>query len=131
MYNFLLVLIVVLVLIRIVYCISMEIYTHFDHKKWMKDAHPNKDADIADVKTEEVQYLKNGAKYKTVITFTDGFRFTTYATKRKEGFFRYRISIDKELGDEILWNAKNYHRTAVDTYMRKMKKEREKADKVF
>lgn len=85
----------------------------FDHSKWSKNSDPRLDARIVDVKTDIVQYVKNGAKYKTTVRFSDGFIFTTHETNREDDFFSYRISISADLSKQIIANAVAAHEKAV------------------
>ena len=97
-------------------CIIMalaNLWSLLDHSKWTKHSSPNKDAFIVDVKTELVQYIKNGAKYKTTVYFSDGFVYTTHQTNREDNAFSYRISMDARLSKSILNDAVEAHNRAV------------------
>ena len=91
--------------------IIRDIWSKFDHSSWDEKAQPSLNAKIADIKVEKVHYVKNGAKYKTTVLFSDGFRFVTHRTDRDERFFTYSISLNKE---EILRCAMNAHKEAVE-----------------
>ena len=70
-----------------------EISTHFDHYDWKLSAKPDENANIINVSSEKVKYVKNGAKFRTRVEFSDGFRFETYKTKsRIDSFSSYTIS---------------------------------------
>ena len=64
-----------------------DIWSHFDHCSWDEPSNPFLEATIVDIKVEKVHYVKNGAKFKTTILFSDGFRFVTHRTKRDDNFF--------------------------------------------
>ncbi len=85
----------------------------FDHKKWSKNSVPSLDATIVDIKTEKIKYLKNGAKYKTTVLFSDGFSFITHKTNREDELFSYTISVGGELLKQIIRKAEATHEKAV------------------
>lgn len=97
-----------------VYNMCRAFYYLFDHAKWDEDSKPNLDAKIIDIYTEKVQYTKNGMKYKTTVSFSDGFNFITHKTNREDGFFTYQISIDESLKLKIIEKAIRLHKKAVE-----------------
>lgn len=88
----------------------------FDRGVWGKNAIPNANARIVDMRMEKVQYIKNGTKYKTKVLFSDGFTFITHKTERADGLFNYSIFISPELRDKILKKAEVTHQRAVKRY---------------
>ena len=96
-----------------VYLMAMETYTKFDHS-FIPSTPLKSDAKIVDTTSEQVRYMKNGAKYKTNVVFSDGFIFTTYKTKRKVKNFTYYIFIDNELAMQITELAIKAHTKAYD-----------------
>lgn len=92
------------------YRIGKAVWNCFDHSKVKANSVLCSDANIVDVRSEKVQYAKNGAKYKTTVTFSDGFKFITHKTNREDNFFTYQISVDTE---EILENATKAHDRAL------------------
>ena len=88
-----------------------EIASKFDYSRWASGAKPNKDAVILEVNTKKVKYIRNQAKFKSVVRFSDGFSFTTHQTGRKEHFGYYTISVSEE---EISAIAKRAHRSALE-----------------
>ena len=107
--------VLVVILAWPVYNMCRAFYSLFDHTKWADDSKPNLDAKIVDVCTEKVQYTKNGMKYKTTVSFSDGFNFITHKTNREEGFFTYQISIGESLKREIIEKAIRLHKKAVES----------------
>ncbi len=101
------------VLVYFVFAIIRALYWRFDHYGWNPDASPDAEASIADVHSEKVQYTKNGVKYKTTVTFSDGFYYITHRTNREQQILSYTISIDKYLKAEIISRAKKAHEKAV------------------
>lgn len=87
------------------------IYYKFDHSYWDENSQPSLNAGIVDVVSEKVQYTKNNAKFKTTVTFTDGFRFVTHRTDRTQHFMTYDISVDKA---EVIALAMEAHKKAVE-----------------
>ena len=85
----------------------------FDHGSWSNDAVPDLNAQIIDVQSHEVQYMKNGAKFETSVIFSDGYKFTTCKTKREQHLLSYTITVDSELLQEIVENAIQSHQKAV------------------
>ena len=86
----------------------------FDHKGWNDGAVPDVNATVKDVKSERVKYSRNDAKFKTVVTFSDGFWYMTHKTNRKNGFMKYTISVDQELRRQIVEKAIAAHKEAVE-----------------
>ncbi len=97
----------------VIFLIAQNIYWHYDHGKWGKNAVPSYDASVIDISTKQVLYSKNNAKFKTTVVFSDGYTFITHKTKRKDRVFTYQISVDAELAKEILQLAKLSHDNAV------------------
>lgn len=95
------------------YSLWKSFYSLFDHCEWDPGALPDPNAKIISFSSEQVQYSKNGAKYKTTVKFSDGFYFITHKTKRENSFLSYRISIDEHLKKEILECAIDAHTEAV------------------
>lgn len=84
-----------ILLIVLIYLSARDIYWKFDHGKWSENAKPDFSATIIDISSNKVKYAKNEAKYKTTVTFSDGFIFTTTKTKRKNNFFHIRYQLTK------------------------------------
>ena len=102
-----------------VYIMCKALYSLFDHSRWDKDSKPSFDAKIVDINFEKVQYTKNGMKYKTTVSFSDGFKFITHKTNRKDSFFTYQISIDETLRRDIIEKANRLHIRAVENAYKK------------
>ena len=98
------------------FLIGRGIYWSFDHGKWARGSKPDINAKVIDVDTKQVMYLKNGAQYKTTVTFEDGYIFITHKTNRKDKLFKYEISVDSELMKTILQKANEWHMKAVQKY---------------
>ena len=96
-----------------------EIYSCFDRGRWSSGSNPNPDAKVVHISSERVSYIKNGAKYKTIVEFSDGYWFITHKTKRTEHFGSYTISIDDELRQYIIEKAAAKHAVAVDKALAK------------
>ena len=79
-----------------------------------KNSKPDINAKIINIDTQKVQYAKNGTKYKTTVSFSDGFIFITHKTNREDGFFNYQISIDESLRISIIEKAICLHQKAVE-----------------
>ena len=109
-------------LIFVAYCFGRAFWSLFDHIEWGENSYPSYDAKIVDIRTEKVQYLKNGMKYKTTIYFSDGFMFTTHKTNRENGFFTYNISIDKKMLNEIINEAIRLHEKEVSKKINRVNK---------
>lgn len=85
----------------------------FDHSIVPKHSILSQDAEILDIRSEKVQYTKNGMKYKTTVYFSDGFKFVTHETDREDGFLNYQISISPELSRWIIKGATLAHDEAL------------------
>lgn len=99
------------------------IWWMFDHWGWSTCSKPDSNAQPNDFTSERVKYVKNDAKFKTTVTFTDGFYFITHKTSRMDYFMSYTISLPPELKAEILNKAIAKHAAAVDDINKKAKKE--------
>ncbi len=99
------------------YNLVRDVYTWSNHYGWEENSTPDKNAKIQNISSEKVQYSKNGAKYKTKITFSDGFYFITHKTDREDGFLTYRIFISDELREKIISLAIEKHNIAVDKFI--------------
>ena len=106
--------IIYLILVLIQLC--RGIYSRFDHSSWNESAQPSQDATITDVTPEKVKYSKNNAKFKTTVTFSDGFRFVTHRTNKVQHLMSYDISIDI---NEITTLAIEAHQKAVEKELKK------------
>ncbi len=104
------------------------IYSLFDHTEWDEDSEPDLNAKITDVYSEKVQYVKNGMKYKTTVTFSDGFNFITHKTNREDYIFTYQISMDEELKKEIISKAVRSHKKAVEKRCKENLSQKEKCN---
>ena len=111
--EFFLLIFLVAILAFPIYFLCKDVSSFFNHSGWNAISNPSSDATIIDVKSEEVQYAKNNAKYKTTVTFSDGFYFVTHETNRENSFFSYKITVDKFLMSRIIDNAKRAHEKAV------------------
>ena len=106
----------------IIFSMVRSVYYLFDHTKWEEFSAPNLNAKIIDIHTEKVIYVKNGAKFKTIISFSDGFHFITHKTNRENSFLTYHINIDESLMNEIVEKAISAHEKAVSSYKLKKRK---------
>lgn len=99
----------------VVFCAALynavkNILTKFDSSRWEDEAQPDIKAEIISVESEKVQYVKNGAKFKTTVIFEDGFKFVTHKTDREQRFGSYTISVNRA---EICRRAVQAHEKAV------------------
>ena len=108
-------LIALAVLIYFVY--RKQIWSLSDHSEVYHNLELKPDAKIVDIKTEKVQYVKNDVKYKTPVSFSDGFSFVTHQTDREDHFFTYNISVGSELYKQIIAKAVEAHNRALEQYM--------------
>lgn len=97
------------------YNMGLAIYHIADHSKWQENAVPDPGARIIDIKSEKVKYIKNDARFKTTVTFSDGFFFTTHKTDRENHFGSYTISVNKKV---VLEAAIQAHAKAVEKKLR-------------
>lgn len=89
------------------------LYHRFDHTGKRGEGPLSPDARVVDISSKQVQYAKNGAKYKTTVLFSDGFYFVTHKTNRTNNFLTYNISIDEALAQEIVKKAVSAHQEAL------------------
>lgn len=101
-----------------------DFWSLFDHSFLPKGAKLVPDAIIVNFCPQKVQYTKNGAKYRTTVSFSDGFEFITCKTDRADGFLSYEIFISQELAESIMKKAIKAH----DRALAKQQKEKMKGD---
>lgn len=102
------------------FSLCRSFYHLFDHCGWKENSNPNARAEILNISSEKVQYVKNGKKYKTTVVFSDGFYFVTHKTNREDYFFTYEISVDEDVMQEIIAKARKKHEEAVNKYYKNM-----------
>ncbi|MBD5400885.1 hypothetical protein HDR61_04040 [bacterium] len=100
----------------VIYNTCGEVYSCFDHYGWEEISAPDKKATIQNITQEQVQYTRNKAKFKTKISFSDGFYFITYKTDRDYRILTYKIFISDELGKKIMDLAIEKHKLAVEEF---------------
>ena len=99
--------------------LGKALWSLFDRSIVPKKTILSQDAKIIDIRSEKVQYTKNGMKYKTTICFSDGFEFVTHETEREEGILSYQISISPELYKWMIKSAQEAHDDALRKQLRK------------
>ncbi|MBE6957776.1 MAG: hypothetical protein E7447_01305 [Ruminococcaceae bacterium] len=72
-----------------------------------------RDAKIIDISSEKVG-LKGDYKFKTCITFDDGFKYYSYDTEREDHLLYYTISLSKHTTEAVIVRAKRSHECACD-----------------
>lgn len=111
-------------------CFGPEIYTWFDHTEWKTCSNPNINATIVDISSEKVQHIKNGAKFKTTVTFSDGFQFITHKTNTTAKLLTYTISVDANLRNKIIEKAVLAHNDALNNPSKAVKRYMEEGQKM-
>jgi hypothetical protein len=112
---------IVIAIIRTIYdLINNNLY----HWGWSKDARPDVNAVIVSAKPEFVN-MKAFSKFKTTIKFSDGFWFTSPATKKSTKIARYEFSVDEEQLKSDMERAMRTHRKEAEA---RLKKEGHKRD---
>ena len=106
-----------------------EISSFFDHTAWKPLSNPKIDATIVDISTEKVKYIKNGSKFKTTITFSDGFQFITHKANVTSGLLSYTVSIDGDKRKELIEKAIAAHSQAVNNPSKAVKQYMEEGAK--
>lgn len=67
---------------------------------------------IIDIDTKVVG-LKGERKYRTTVTFSDGFEYVSHDTERDDGFLTYTISLSERMKKQIVAEAIKAHCEAV------------------
>lgn len=70
------------------------------------------EAEVVHVNSEVVG-LKGEKKYRTVVTFDDGFKFISHDTIREDHYLSYNISITESMKDTIIKKAIAAHNCAL------------------
>ena len=102
----------------IYFAFRKQVWSLSDHSEAYHNVELKQDAKIIDIKTEKVQYMKNDTKYKTTVSFSDGFSFITHKTNREDHFFTYNISVGSELYEQIIGNAIAAHNRALEQQLK-------------
>ena len=89
-----------------------KISTSGDRVVYKDNIYLKTDATIDDVKIKMVG-LKGDHKYRTVVTFSDGFEFISHDTKREDRFMGYAISVTENEEKEIIKKAIDAHNGAL------------------
>ncbi len=111
------ILLLFIIIIFVVVTLNKSVSSNFDQTRKEPYTKLQPDATIVNVEVEQVQYVKNSAKFKTTVYFSDGFVFITHKTDRDDNFFTYKISISPELRKEIIQNAIEAHDRALKQQM--------------
>lgn len=99
--------------------VARAIYWSFDHRSWHKNAMPCAEAGISDIDVKKIYLGKNNNKYKTVVSFYDGFAFSTARTQREQHLLSYTISVNQK---EIAQYAETAHASAIAKLKKKGKR---------
>lgn len=103
--------------------IRKNIYNSSDHHTWDKGSSPNHNAIITNVKREIVG-SKGSSKYRTIITFSDGFTFISHDTNVENHLIYNKLSVDQELNNQIIEKAISAHNKAVNCITTKVGEEK-------
>ena len=105
---------IVLLILFVGGAIFLYVRKHSDRGYWEdKSKTPHLNASVVKVKTDKDHLGKNDTRYRTNVTFSDGYVFTTVRTKVQNHAFSYTISMDSKLMGEILQIADRHHTAAV------------------
>lgn len=72
--------------------------------------------------TRKLVGLKGSHRWRTTVTFEDGFRYISHKTDVEERFISYSISVSAKTHKEIILDAILAHRRAVEKRDRNVKK---------
>lgn len=104
------------------YKIGKAIWSCFDHAKAAPQAELSDDAAISDVATKKVRYI--GMKFKTTVSFSDGFTFISHKTEKEDESGAYQITAAT---DKIVEKAKKAHKRALKKQVKDKKRAARKA----
>ena len=96
-----------------IFNLGKAFWSLFDHSIVPRNSTLSPDAEILDIRSKKVQYVKNGMKYKTTVYFSDGFQFVTHETEREDGILSYQISISPEQYKWMIESANEAHARAL------------------
>ena len=90
-----------------------HIYYAFEHGKWERGSVPDPDASVVNVESEPVNYA-GVVRFKTTITFSDGFRYISHKTKQDVSWVgSVKYTLPEDLEKEIMQRAMEAHAKAV------------------
>lgn len=84
-----------------------KIYNSKDHIEYEVEK-LKKDAQITSVNTK-ICGLKRENKYRTIVTFDDGFKFIAHDTCREDSIFTYKITLTADMKSQIVDRAVSAH----------------------
>lgn len=73
-----------------------------------------RNAKIIDIRQKTVG-LKGDYKFRTIVTFDDGFEFIAHDTERDNHLLYYTISVSSDMKNEIIARATEAHNRALDS----------------
>lgn len=83
-----------------------------DREVYSKDTELRTDAEIIDI-SNKIVVMKGEHKFRTVVTFDDGFKFVSHDTDREDQFLGYKISVTEKTNEFIIKKAINAHNCAL------------------
>lgn len=86
-------------------------YDSTEHISMSEVSELRPDASPCKVERKEIG-LKGEHKYRTIVTFDDGFRYISHKTNRENHFLSYSISVPRSMNAEILSDAVAAHKKA-------------------
>ena len=100
-----------IVVLLVLHAVVGEIYSRFVHTRWEKNAKPDENAEVVAVRCRAVVFVPGKAKFRSLVKYSDGFRYLTYKTDRVDYLMRnrYTISVIEQeiiaIADEAHWEA--------------------------
>lgn len=104
-------------------------YNSTDHQKIPPDAELLPNAEIVKVDRKR-SGLKGSYRFRTIVTFSDGFEYISHKTNVENYIISYTISVDRSLTKEILLDAVNAHACAVAKYSATQQQNSEGSSKI-
>ena len=102
--------------------IKSGIYNMTSHSIYDDCEKLRENAEIITVTREIIGGRKSIKRYRTILTFDDGFKFISHKTNTENGVFTYTISIGEVINQEILNDAIEAHKKMIEKCRKKKAK---------
>ena len=103
-----------------------DIYDSTNHCRCNDASRLSIEAKIVNISTEKVG-TKGHKRFRTTVVFSDGFEYISHDTNVDNYVFAYRISLSASDKEQIVLDAIEAHKNAIEKYERKRTKNKDKS----